>query len=53
MPDKDTIHDLGNLLGVALALVEAMIDGILPTAPDRLEAVAAALRQAADLVREA
>ncbi len=43
-------HDLGNLLGVALANVEGMIDGIVPTTKERLEVVADSLRRSAELV---
>ncbi len=43
-------HDLGNLLGIALANVEGMADGIVPATPERLEAVAESLRKARDAV---
>lgn len=43
-------HDLGNLLGVALANVEGMIDGIVPTTKERLEVIAESLRRSAALV---
>jgi hypothetical protein len=39
-------HDLGNLLGIALANVEAMIDGIAPPTTARLETIANSLRRA-------
>ena len=51
MQDQTIRHDLGNLLGVALANVEGMIDGIVPATPERLEAVAASLRRAGDLLK--
>jgi hypothetical protein len=51
MADNSTVrHDLGNLLGVALANVEGMIDGIVPTTKDRLEIIAESLRRSAALV---
>ena len=43
-------HDLGNLLGVALANVEGMIDGVVPTTKERLEVIAESLRRSAALV---
>ncbi len=43
-------HDLDNLLGVALANVEGMIDGIVPTNKERLEVIAESLRRSAALV---
>jgi hypothetical protein len=49
-PD-DARHELGNLLAIALANVEAMIDGLVAPAPARLEGVADALRRARDLLR--
>jgi hypothetical protein len=39
-------HELGNLLAVALANVEGMIDGLVEPTPARLESVANALRRA-------
>jgi hypothetical protein len=45
-------HDLGNLLGIALANVEAMIDGIAPPTTVRLEAVANSLRRAREALLE-
>jgi len=45
-------HELGNLLSIALANVEGMIDGLVEPAAPRLEALADALRQACRLVRE-
>jgi hypothetical protein len=51
MPDNDsTRHDLRNLINIALANVEGMIDGIVAPAPERLEAVADALRRAGALL---
>jgi hypothetical protein len=43
-------HELGNLLAVALANVEGMIDGIVPPTTARLEAIAGALRRARELL---
>jgi len=45
-------HELGNLLAVALANIEAMIDGLVETTPSRLEGVADALRRARDVLGE-
>ena len=42
-------HELGNLLGIALANIEGMIDGLVDPTPARLEAVADALRRASAL----
>ena len=50
MAKNNLRHDLGNLLGVALANVEGMIDGIVPTTKDRLEVIAESLRRSAALV---
>lgn len=50
MGTKNLRHDLGNLLGVALANVEGMIDGIVPTTNERLEVIAESLRRSAALV---
>ena len=44
-------HELGNLLAVALANVEGMIDGLVDPTPARLEALADALRRAVALLR--
>ena len=43
-------HELGNAIGIALANVEGMIDGIVEPTPARLEAVAASLRRAGALI---
>jgi hypothetical protein len=50
MEKGDSRHDLGNLLSIALANVEAMVDGLVVPTPERLEAVADALRRAAGLI---
>jgi hypothetical protein len=39
-------HEIGNLLSIALANVEAMVDGALGATPERLENVCQALRDA-------
>jgi hypothetical protein len=39
-------HEIANLLSIALANVEAMVDGALGTTPERLENVCQALRDA-------
>lgn len=48
----DARHELGNLLGIALANVEGMIDGLVAPTTSRLESVADALRRACKLVRQ-
>ena len=45
-------HELGNLLSVAQANIEGMIDGILAPTPERLKAVHEALRSAAGFLEE-
>jgi len=51
MQGRDEIrHELGNLLAVALANVEGMIDGLVDPTPVRLESVADALRRASALL---
>jgi hypothetical protein len=47
----DERHELGNLLAIALANVEGMIDGLAQPTSERLEAVADALRRARALVQ--
>ena len=44
-------HELGNLLSVALANVEGMIDGLVAPTPARLRALADALQRACDLLQ--
>ncbi len=46
MHEPEVRHELGNLVAVALANVEAMIDGLVEPTPRRLEALADALRRA-------
>ena len=48
---EESHHDLSNLLSVALANVEGMIDGLVPLTTARLEAIAESLRGAAELLR--
>lgn len=48
---SDERHELGNLLGVALANVEGMVDGLVPPTTQRLEDVADALRRACELLQ--
>jgi hypothetical protein len=45
-------HELGNVLGIVLANLEGMIDGIVPPTPERLEALAQALRRSKELLAE-
>jgi hypothetical protein len=40
------VHEIANQLAIAMANVEAMIDGTLGTTPERLENVCQALRDA-------
>jgi hypothetical protein len=51
MPRNDDVHELGNQLAVALAIVEAMCDGVVAPTAARLEALADALRGASDSLR--
>lgn len=44
-------HELGNLLAVALANVEGMLDGLVDPTPSKLEALADALRRARDVLQ--
>jgi hypothetical protein len=46
-----TSHELGNLLAIALANVEGMLDGLVDPTPSKLEALADALRSARDLLQ--
>jgi hypothetical protein len=50
-PDE-TRHELSNLLSIALANVEGMIDGLVPPTTSRLQAVADALRRASKLLQQ-
>jgi hypothetical protein len=47
----DVRHELGNQIGIALANVEGMIDGLVAPTASRLEAVADALREARRLLQ--
>ena len=51
MEGNGTRHELGNLVGIALANVEAMLDGLVEPSPAKLEALADALRRARDLLQ--
>jgi hypothetical protein len=44
-------HELGNLLAVALANVEGMLDGLVEPTHSKLEALADALRRARDILQ--
>lgn len=48
---EESRHELGNLVAIALANVEGMVDGLVAATPDRLEALADALRRARDLLQ--
>lgn len=50
MDGRDIRHELGNLLAVALANVEGMLDGLIEPTPAKLVALADALRRARDLL---
>jgi hypothetical protein len=52
MDSKSARHELGNLLGIVLANLEGMVDGIVPPTNDRLEALAESVRRSRDLLRE-
>jgi hypothetical protein len=52
MEPKRARHELGNLLGIVLANLEGMIDGIVPPTNERLEALADSVRRSRDLLRE-
>jgi hypothetical protein len=47
--DNEGRHELGNLLAIALANVEGMLDGLVEPTPSKLEALAGALRRARDI----
>jgi hypothetical protein len=51
MQRSEIRHELGNLLAVALANVEGMVDGLVAPSPAKLEAVADALRRARDILQ--
>lgn len=51
MQSDEMRHELGNLLAVALANVEGMIDGLVDATPARLESVADSLRRASGLLQ--
>lgn len=46
------LHDLRNLLSIALANLEAIVDGVVAPAPARLDATATALRRAIAIIDE-
>jgi len=48
---SDARHELGNQIGIALANIEGMIDGLVSPTASRLEAVADALREARRLLQ--
>ncbi|MBV8530707.1 MAG: hypothetical protein JO104_05270 [Candidatus Eremiobacteraeota bacterium] len=50
--DETLRHELGNLLAVALANVEGMLDGLVPPTAARLETLADVLRRAAELLKD-
>jgi hypothetical protein len=43
-------HEIGNLLSIAQATIEAMIDGIVDATPERLEGVRQAIVAAGDVL---
>ena len=51
MEGAEARHELGNLLAVALANVEGMLDGLVEPSPSKLEALADALRRARNLLQ--
>jgi len=50
--DAKRRHELANLLSIALANVESMLDGALEPTPERLTNVARALRDAGKMLAE-
>jgi hypothetical protein len=53
MQQSDEVrHEIGNLLSIALANVEGMIDGLVAPTASRLESVADALRRVCKLVKQ-
>ena len=52
-PQSDARHELSNQIGIALANIEGMIDGLVPATAPRLEVVADALREARRLLAQA
>ena len=51
MQDDEIRHELGNLIAIALANVEGMIDGLVEPTTARLETLADALRRASALLQ--
>ena len=49
---KKARHELGNTLSVAQANLEAMLDGVLETTPERLRSIVNSLRSAGAAVLE-
>lgn len=49
--EEEARHELGNLLAIALANIEGMVDGVVAPTASRLEAVAEALREACKLAQ--
>ena len=52
MDAPDSRHELSNLLAVALANVEGMLDGVVEPTPAKLEELADALRRACRIHEE-
>ena len=50
---KKARHDLGNLLTIAQASVEGMLDGVVPITDERLNRIREILSQARELVDDA
>lgn len=48
--DAAVRHDVSNLLSIGRANMEAMIDGVVPTTPDRLDRVRDVFVTAANLI---
>ena len=51
MKGNDTRHELGNLISIALANVEGMLDGLVEPSSSKLEALADVLRHVRDLLQ--
>ena len=52
MQQSNARHELGNLLGIVLANLEGMADGIVPATNERIEALAQSVRRSRELLRQ-
>lgn len=51
-PQQKLIHDIGNMLSIAQANVEGMLDEVVPTTQERLEGVREALVSARAMLEQ-